>query len=145
MGNKETLTENSIVVKASFPYLEMISDFIQQQAHLSSLSFKKTWELMLAIDEITFNIVSYAASEKDNCKIKVVWKAEKNCITVCVYDNGIPFNPLKVPEKETDLMEENKKLGGMSPGLVEKMVDEVSYKRENGINCTILKKYTKRT
>ena len=144
MGNKEIILENSIVVKASFPYLEMISDFIRQQAGLSNLGFKKTWELMLAIDEITSNIVSYAASDKDNCKIKVVWKVEKNCITVSIYDNGRPFNPLKIPEEESNLIEENKRLGGMNPELVKKMVDEAFYKRENGLNCVMLKKYTRK-
>jgi len=136
--------KNFIVLSTDFTSMEFISDFIQQKAQESNLSFKKAWELILAIDELCFNTIVHTPSEEDN-KIKIIWKDYKKYVVIHLLDNGHPFNPLSIPPGEIRILEEGKRLGGMGPYLIEKMVDEVSYKRENGYNCLIIKKYKKKT
>lgn len=121
-----------IVVEANYAGLELISSFIQKKCMLTNLSFKKTWELMLSVDEICSAIVNCKISEPNI--IKVSWEdVDKNTIKIEIMDDGTPFNPLNV---DTDELEY-----GLGFYLVKEMVNNVEYKRENGCNIVIIEKY----
>ncbi|MGB9677231.1 MAG: ATP-binding protein [Candidatus Ratteibacteria bacterium] len=117
-----------IVVEASFGSLELISNFIQKKCSLLNLSFKKTWELMLTVDEICSSIITCKNNEPNI--IKVTWENVNNLVKIEIIDDGIPFNPLNI--KETDY--------GLGIQIIKEMVDYYEYKRENGYNIVILKK-----
>jgi anti-sigma regulatory factor (Ser/Thr protein kinase) len=118
--------------------LEGISDFIQERSLFVKLGFKKTWELMLVVDEICSNIISNSASF--DSMLKVTWRYDGNSITVEVLDRGFPYNPLK-PTKEDD---EEESLGAMSTYMIEKMVDSAEYQRINETNRVSIIKYRHR-
>lgn len=136
-----TVEKKELCVPAVFSSLEKISDFIQQQAHQSRLSFKKTWELMLVMDELCCSIISHGRSCSGKHVLFLRWKEEPEYITIQLSDNGIPFNPLLPCAEEKEVVEETKRLGGMGPHLIEKMIDGVSYHRENGYNFLCLSKF----
>lgn len=144
MEQTKTSDCNTLVVKTNFGSLELIGDFIQARAHAARLGFKKTWEIMLALDEICCNIISHAKPEQKDRKIKITWKQEPDSTTILLADNGPPFNPLEISPEEIEVLEENKRLGGMGPYLIQKMLDVVTYKRNNGVNCLFLRKYRKK-
>ncbi|MCX7917082.1 MAG: ATP-binding protein [bacterium] len=119
-----------IIVEASYAGLELISNFIQKQCAILNLSFKKTWELMLTVDEICSQIIT--CKNNDPNIIKVTWELIDNTINIEIIDDGTPFNPLNVQEQEIDY--------GLGFHLIKEMVDYSEYKRENGYNIVILKK-----
>lgn len=121
-----------IVVEASYGSLELISNFIQKKCSLLNLSFKKTWELMLTVDEICSSIIT--CRNNDPNIIKVTWENIANSVKIEIIDDGTPFNPLNT--KETDY--------GLGFQVIKEMVDYYEYKRENGYNIVILKKYKRR-
>ncbi|MCM8804842.1 MAG: ATP-binding protein [Candidatus Omnitrophica bacterium] len=124
-----------IVVEASYAGLELISSFIQKKCALTNLSFKKTWELMLTIDEICSIILTCKTNEPNI--IKVSWQDINNTIKIEIMDDGTPFNPLTInPEEDDDY--------GFGFNLIKEMVDYVEYKRENGYNIVIIKKNRKK-
>jgi anti-sigma regulatory factor (Ser/Thr protein kinase) len=108
--------------------LEGISDFIQERSLSVKLGFKKTWELMLVVDEICSNIISNSTSS--DSMLKVTWRYDGNSVTVEVLDRGFPYNPLN-PTKEDD---EEESLGVMNTYMIEKMVDSAEYQRINETN-----------
>ncbi|MFN4227690.1 MAG: ATP-binding protein, partial [Candidatus Ratteibacteria bacterium] len=118
-----------IVVEASYRSLELISNFIQKKSSLLKLGFKKTWELMLSVDEICSSIIT--CKNKESNIIKVTWENVDNFIKIEIIDDGCPFNPLNV--KESDY--------GLGIQIIKEMVDYFEYKRENNCNIVILKKY----
>lgn len=134
MSKKEGIP--ALVVEKSFAGLEVISDFVQRMCSQSRLGFKKTWEVMMAIDEICSSFVS--CSYDDGDFIKIVWKDEKNCIKVLIEENGTPFNPLEDFDNE-DIMY------GIGPQLIKSMVDEVKYERGSNVNRIILVKKRRKT
>ncbi|HOK56277.1 MAG TPA: ATP-binding protein [bacterium] len=121
-----------IIVEASYGSLELISNFIQKKCILSNLSFKKTWELMLTVDEICSSIIT--CKNNDPNIIKVTWENVDNLIKIEIIDDGTSFNPLNV--RETDY--------GLGFQLIKEMIDYCEYKRENGYNVVILKKYKRK-
>ncbi len=137
-------TDQILVVKAAYSSLEAISDFIQSHAEESGLSFKKTWEVMLALDELCCNIISHSDAdddeEEDAEELRILWKQDPKGVAIQISDDGPPYNPMQVTPGERDVLEENRRLGGMGPYLIEKMLDEVTYKRVNGTNVLTLRK-----
>ncbi|HOJ41136.1 MAG TPA: ATP-binding protein, partial [bacterium] len=103
-----------------------------------------TWEVMLAIDEICCNIIAHARPLGGQHALYLTWQDEPEAVTIFVSDKGIPFNPLLPCTEEKEVLEENRRLGGMGPHLIEKMLDKVSYRRENGFNHLCLCKFKSR-
>jgi len=62
-----------------------------------------------------------------------------------IEDDGIPFNPLaqKDPEIAADLL--NIKVGGLGIHIIKKLMDHICYRRNQGKNKLILKKFLKAT
>ncbi|MCM8784727.1 MAG: ATP-binding protein [Candidatus Omnitrophica bacterium] len=118
-----------IIVEASYGSLELISNFIQKKSSLLGLSFKKTWELMLTVDEICSSIITSKNNESNI--IKVTWESMPNFIKIEIMDDGIPLNPLEINDPDY----------GLGVQLIKEMVDYFEYKRENSYNVVILKKY----
>lgn len=118
-----------LIVEKNWKSLETISNFIQKKCLSSKLSFKKSWELLLAIDEICSSIISCSLDEGNI--IKIIWKENKKSeINIEIIEDGSPFNPLNPP---SDLYEINL-------NLLCESVDRCDYKRDNGCNKVIIKK-----
>jgi len=123
-----------IVVEANYGGLELISSFIQKKSIITNLSFKKTWELMMSVDEICSAILTCKVNEPNI--IKVLWKDIGDLIKIEIMDDGTPFNPLNFDAKDSNY--------GIGIHLVKEMVDHVEYKRENGFNIVILEKFRRK-
>lgn len=124
---------NYLVVGKNWKSLEIISDFIQKKCLSSKLSFKKSWEILLAIDEICSSIVSCSIDEGNI--IKIMWKEnEKNEINIEIIEDGSPFNPLNPPEN----------LYEINLNLLYESVDKIDYKRQNGCNKVIITKFKRK-
>jgi len=136
--------QNVLVVDAQVASLEEIGDFIQQKADESGLSFKRTWELMLAVDEVCSNMIAHAGPDDVECRVETRWKNEPDCVTISISDNAFTFNPLTVAADEEEVSEESKNLGGMGTYLIGKMVDTAEYRREDGMNTVTIRKFKKR-
>jgi len=121
-----------IVVEAGYGSLELISNFIQKKCLITNLSFKKTWELMLTVDEICSSIIT--CKNNDPNIIKVTWENLGNVIKIEIIDDGTIFNPLNINDPDY----------GLGVQLIKEMVDYCEYKRENGYNIVTLKKYRRK-
>ncbi|MBN1445227.1 MAG: ATP-binding protein [Candidatus Omnitrophica bacterium] len=120
--------------------LECISDFIQERSLSIKLGFRRTWELMLVIDEICSNILSNSMSS-DNT-LKIIWRYDgNNCVTVEILDRGFPYNPLN-PSPEED---EKSSLGEMGTYLIDEMVDRAEYQRVKDTNRICIVKCRRKT
>ena len=58
-----------------------------------------------------------------------------------ISDTGIPFDPTAAPEADTSLGVEDRPIGGLGIFLVRKIMDKVSYRRENGKNILSMTKF----
>lgn len=123
-----------ILVEANYEGLEFISNFVQNRCLNIRLSFKKSWELMLAVDEICSTIITCQKNEPNY--IKVTWENSGNLIIIKIIDDGTPFNPLNYHLEDTDY--------GLGAKIIYQMIDETFYKRENGLNIITLKKYKRK-
>lgn len=97
------------------------------------------FNLRLALEEAVQNKVNYAYPDGNG------WlEAEADIVGgVAVFvlaDGGEPFDPLSLPDPRFDLPVSEMKVGGLGVYLYRKLMDEVSYRREEGKNVLTLKK-----
>ena len=97
-------------------------------------------EINIALDELFTNIISYGFRDDLEHLVKIQIMRENCTLTLCVEDDGIPFNPLKAKDIELPCDIEDYKIGGLGLHLVKKLMDQVCYERCEGKNKLTLKK-----
>ncbi|HOW57130.1 MAG TPA: ATP-binding protein [Smithellaceae bacterium] len=94
--------------------------------------------LEMSVEEALVNIVKYAYPAaagyfEVSCRL-----SPENKIIVEISDEGIPFDVLAKADPDVTLGVEERKVGGLGIYLMKKLMDEVSYRRENGRNILTL-------
>jgi anti-sigma regulatory factor (Ser/Thr protein kinase) len=109
--------------------LAPIRQYVQQAAAAAGLGEKATYNLSLAVDEITTNIVlhGYEAQEQAG-EIVVRAQIDDKALLVAVEDTAPPFDPFTLQEPASlDLPLEERELGGLGVWLALRNVDEFRY------------------
>lgn len=87
----------------------------------------------LACEEVLFNIISYASSDRVEITIDPP-------LTIVIRDWGRPFNLLEeAPEVDQGASLEERPVGGLGVFLVSKVIQRVDYRREEDANVLSLK------
>lgn len=129
-----------IELKNSLSELERLSLALEEFGDSHHLPLKTIMDVNLALDEIFTNIVSYGFEDHDEHLINIHLLIEGKELNIRVEDDGLPFNPLEVPEPDLNVPLEERKTGGLGIHLARKMVDELKYERQQGKNVLLLKK-----
>lgn len=97
---------------------------------------KAAHRLLIAVDEICSNIARYSGA--DSAVIRCAKDARG--ISLEFRDNGVPYNPLTAAEPDVASGSEEREIGGLGILMVRRLMDEVAYRREDGMNVlTIFK------
>jgi sigma-B regulation protein RsbU (phosphoserine phosphatase) len=98
-------------------------------------------DLKLALEEIVTNIISYGYTDSQQHEIRVRLGIEAGEMRVDIEDDGQPFNPLEAPEVDTTKPLEERAIGGLGVHLVRKLTDGLEYRRHEGRNLLVMRKY----
>lgn len=141
--NNEMVTnkvmKKKIKVPAEMLYLDNVLEFIILMLSDHGCSVKLQRQIMLVVEEIFCNIVSYAYPKKKGCII-ISCKIIENVINLMIIDNGYPFNPLQKEDPDLLIPAETRDIGGFGIYLVKKTVDYIDYKFKDGRNVLVLTK-----
>lgn len=123
-------------IERSHDELGRITDAVDDLGHKEDWSNDLLFRVHLVLEELVLNIIDYGFDDgKDEHELVVVLMSEDDNLTIEITDDGIPFDPLhdaKVPDVDAPL--EDRPIGGLGVHLVRTMMDEVSYRREDGKN-----------
>ncbi len=111
--------------------LAAISSFIVDQAGRAGLSPRNIYAIQTAVDEACSNIIDHAYGGEDLGFIKVSVDILDSAIKITITDDGLPFNPDKVPEPDLQNTLENRKERGLGIYFMRKLMDEVSFDFSN--------------
>ena len=95
----------------------------------------------LALEEAVSNVMLYAYPEKSGQVFVEFVRVQDNQggrIIFTISDNGIPFDPTQKAPADITLSAEERAIGGLGIHLVRQLMDEVSYRREDGKNILTL-------
>jgi len=128
----------SITVPAEMDSLMQSLDFVRSFTAENGFDKGRTGEIELCLEEILVNISSYAypAGGGDiglSCRLK-----SDGTLIVEVTDQGVPFDPLSVPDPDTSADVDNRNIGGLGIYFVKQLMDDVQYRREHERNILTL-------
>ena len=113
-------------------------------AAVEDLGEKEGWSpdlvfrVNLALEELGLNIMNYGHDEGTH-EIEINLTSEADALTIEIKDDGKPFDPLRdAPEPDLDSPVGVRNPGGLGVHLVRTMMDELSYRREQGKNHVTL-------
>ncbi len=111
-----------------------ISDFLDVCLEKAAIPPKQANRLQIAADEIFTNIRSYSGATKIRC----VFSWQGSVATLIFTDDGIPYDPLSNKEPDTSASAQSRAVGGLGIFLVRRLMDNVSYQYQNGLNTLTL-------
>ncbi len=114
--------------------LEAVEYFGEQEDWEPALTFK----VKLAIEELGINIANHGRVD-DIPEIEIVVDSSPEKLTITIEDDGRPFDPLNdAPPPDLTSALEDRPVGGLGIHFVREMMDEMTYRHDNGKNCLAL-------
>lgn len=117
----------SITLPASLDSLAQVSAFITSAAEHASLDERATWQLQLAVDEATTNVIQHAYDAADPGTMTLTWEVQGSRFVVTLHDRGRSFNPEEVPTPDIESPLEERQAGGLGIYLMTRLMDEVRF------------------
>ena len=123
-----------LIIKNDINELNKVEPFAEELASYSACYQGLAFKLVLILDEILCNIISYAYKDKEEHFIEVEVLLEEKEVKMNITDDGIAFNPLELPEPDIEKPLEERPIGGLGVHIVKNTVKEINYKRIDNKN-----------
>lgn len=102
-----------------------------------SLRFK----IRLSVEEAVENVVKYAYEGGIGwLEAGTRLDQDRLQLTIELRDAGVPFNPLDKPDPDITLSAEERSIGGLGIFLCKNLMDDISYRYEDGNNILTMTK-----
>lgn len=100
------------------------------------------FQIKLVVEEIGTNIVKYGYDDEGDKDIRITLTSESDALTMQIVDDGKPYDPFtEAPPPDLDSPVPERPIGGLGVYLVQKLMDEAQYRREDGLNkITLIKR-----
>lgn len=127
-------SETTMRLENDIRELAHMCQLLEEYAEQNNLPPKALFDLNLALDELVTNIISYGYEDDERHEILVRLRRDGDMVHMHIEDDGIPFNPLDMPEPNVDAPMEERKIGGLGIHLVKRLMTSVEYERCQGKN-----------
>ncbi|HNQ51044.1 MAG TPA: SpoIIE family protein phosphatase [Candidatus Omnitrophota bacterium] len=129
-----------LVLPAKLENLETMFAFIREGAARQGFVKEHIDKIQLACEEALVNVINYAYPGGTG-DLEITYLNSNSYLEITVIDSGVPFDPLSLPEPDIHKPIEERQIGGLGVFMMKKIMDDVSYKRDNDRNILTLVKY----
>jgi anti-sigma regulatory factor (Ser/Thr protein kinase) len=130
----------SIRLKNRFSELSRLKDALHTYCEFRELPSNIVFALMLSLDEVVTNVMSYGYDDHDEHYIDVTLRSGQGLIEISVEDDGKPFNPLEFKMPDLKCPIDERPIGGLGIYLVKTYMSELEYKRVGVKNSLTMRK-----
>lgn len=127
-----------LTLKNDLAELHRLSNEAETFAHANAISETETFNLLLVLEEVITNIISYGCSPDSEHLICVSIALDSGVLSLVISDDGQAFNPLDAPMPDLDLPLEERPIGGLGIALFRNIMDTVNHQRINDHNILTL-------
>ena len=126
-------------MRAELDEIERIHAAVDLLAQAEAWPEDLLFQIKLVLEEIGTNIVKYGYDEEGQQFFQVTLTSETDTLTMEIVDDGKPYDPFpEAPEPDLDSPVPERPIGGLGVYLVQKLMDEATYRREDGRNIVTL-------
>ena len=134
---------HSLTIDNALPELQRLLRFTREVASLEGILGADLMDLDVILEEVVTNILKYGGLKPDAEACTVELTREKNLLKIRISDQGTPFDPLLMPEIDTNLGIEDRPIGGLGIHFVKNLTESQHYEYHEGRNVlTLTKKLT---
>lgn len=120
--------------------LSLLAAKVETLADLWDFPALLTMNLNLVLEEAISNILFYAFDNESEQKIYLILEYEEETLSIRITDTGKAFDPTKQIPPDITLSAEERPIGGLGIFLINKLMDSVTYSRNDNMNILTLKK-----
>jgi len=125
---------HTLKLLAKVEHLPQWMQFIADCAQEHGLPSKRIREIELALEEVLVNVCHYAYPE-DTGDVEVTCTVDaQQRFIINIVDQGIAFDPLLLEAPDLTADVDSRQVGGLGVFLVRRLMDDVSYRREDDQN-----------
>lgn len=117
-----------------------ICQWVHEKARQAGFTEREAERWVLAVEEVTINIVHYAYGDDVTGTITVEGLPCASSLTVRISDTGRPFDLLAAPDPKLDAALAEREIGGLGIYLARQVMDRIHYERADGKNILTLTK-----
>ena len=139
--NQNSTTERSLTLNNDIQQIARLAEFTGSIAEDTHMDNALAMSINLALEEAITNVIMYAYPQGKGGQVQIDAVIREGSLDFIISDTGIPFDPTAAPEADTSLGVEDRPIGGLGIFLVRKIMDKVSYRRENGKNILSMTKF----
>ena len=132
--------EEKFYIENKIEELPSLAEKIEGIGEKWDLPMPLVMNLNLVLEEAVTNTIFYSYADTEIHRIEIELKKEDKQLIIRITDDGNPFDPTKKEKPDTSLSIEDRKIGGLGIFLIQQLMDQVNYKREENKNILILKK-----
>jgi serine/threonine-protein kinase RsbW len=121
-------TKKELTVPGYFENLSKIGEFIKQAAVQAHLDDQALYAIEMAVDEACTNIIEHAYQGEGKGSIQLTCQVKKDGLQVTICDQGAPFDPVQVPDLNTQAPLHEREEGGMGLFFIRRLVDHYEFK-----------------
>ncbi|HML94042.1 MAG TPA: ATP-binding protein [Thermodesulfobacteriota bacterium] len=133
-------SELNIRLRNDFGELTGLRERLREFCESLKLPRSCAFAVMLSLDELVTNIISYAWEDGLDHSIAISAKCGNGVMEIEVEDDGKPFNPLDYEPPDLSSPIEERHIGGLGIHLIQTYMDEIAYRREGGRNRVVMRK-----
>lgn len=119
--------------------LDKVTGFIGSCGSRLGLRNREVLDAQISTDEACSNIIAYAYPNHGG-PIRVACESGDGWLVITVADDGVPFDPLAIPEPDLTSSLDEHTVGGLGIHLIRSLMDKVAYERRDGQNVLVMKK-----
>jgi serine/threonine-protein kinase RsbW len=117
----------SLTVPAELDSLAKISVFITDATARAGLDDHAAWQVQLAVDEASTNVIQHGYSDDAPGELELAWRVDGPDLVVTLRDRGRRFNPDDVPAPDITSPLEERQAGGLGLYLMGRLMDSVTF------------------
>lgn len=130
-------TTSTATVERLPELLDFIRAFWEEQGLLAESAFP----FELAVDEVFMNVVMHGSSPTAPPReVTVSLERRGRDVALVFEDDGPPFDPLTLPDPDTDAPLEAREIGGLGVFLLRQLMDDVAYAHTGTRNRLTMRK-----
>ncbi|MBO6168695.1 MAG: SpoIIE family protein phosphatase [Bacteroidales bacterium] len=139
-ANKQSVKQRHLVIHNKIEEISKLAGFVEAVAGDAKIDSSLALNLNLALEEAVTNVVMYAYTDGADGPVEIDAAVRPGEIVFTVSDTGKAFDPTAAPEVDITKSADERKIGGLGIHLVRKLMDDVTYKRENAKNVLTMTK-----
>ena len=131
----------TVTIETRLDELTRLTEAVENLGEQENWSLALVGKVNLVLEELAMNTINHGHDEGLH-EITVTFNSTDEALTIDVVDDGKPFDPLHdapIPDVNAPIHE--RPIGGLGVYLVRKLMDELTYRREEGRNHLTLVAY----